>query len=172
MSDTYQRGIYIQEVDTALTPMTVVSNPCVVIGTAFKGKVNVPVLCQTYGEFVDEFGFSGDFDSYTLEEAAQVFFNVYNVRPLICVNVLDLTRHKKTTTKSLTTTLTPLELSGGIILSSVVVKSGTTTTLTLGTDYKLEQLNATVTITILSTSKIVDDTISVEYQEADASTFE
>lgn len=165
---TYKRGVYVQEESTALTPMTVVANPTVVIGTAFKGKVNEPVLCQTFSEFVDEFGFSGDLDNYTLEEAAYVFFNVYNVRPLICVNVLDLTRHKKATTKSLSGTSNPLEITGAIILSSVVVKSGSNT-LTLNTDYKLAQSGTTLTITVLKQDKIVEDTISVQYNEADAS---
>ena len=164
----YEHGIKIVEEATTLTAMTRVGNPCVVIGSALKGPSNEPVLIQSMSEFVSTFGFSGDFASYTLEEAAYVFFELYNVRPIICVNVLDLTRHKKSTTKTLSGTSNPLTLTGAIILSSVKITSGSAT-LTLNTDYTLEQDGLTTTLTIKNQSKVTGDSVQAVYDEADAS---
>lgn len=172
MADVYAHGIYIAESATALTPMTQVASPVVVVGTAMKGKVNEPVLVQSFQEFAEEFCYVDDFDSYTLEEAAYCFFQVYNVRPLICINVLDTTKHKKNVTKELSGTSNPLEIEGAILLDTVVITSGadeTLKTLVKGTDYSLKQSGLTVTITILRQTNITDDTIKVSYSEVDAS---
>ncbi|MBQ3441620.1 MAG: hypothetical protein IJG33_00090 [Selenomonadaceae bacterium] len=166
----YEHGITVLEESTALTPMTTVSSPVVVVGTAYKGPVNAPTLIQNMSDFVSVFGYADDFEQFTLEEAAYTFFQLYNVRPIICVNVLDLSRHKKQTTKSLSGTANPLTITGPIILSSIVITSGadeTLKTLTLDTDYSLEQDGLEVTITILRQTNITNDTIAVAYSEAD-----
>ena len=85
---SYQRGIIIQEEATALTPMSVVSAPCVAIGTASKGETNQPILIQNMTEFTSAFGFTGDYDTATLEEVADVYFNLYNVKPVIFIRVV------------------------------------------------------------------------------------
>lgn len=89
MSDTYRHGIYTQEVPTALTPMVKVSQPIYVVGTAMSGAVNEPKLISSLSEYKAEFGYSGDYTHYTLDEAADVCFGLYNVSPIICVNVFD-----------------------------------------------------------------------------------
>ena len=85
---SYQRGIIIQEEATALTPMSVVSAPCVAIGTATKGETNQPILIQNMTEFTAAFGFTGNYDTATLEEVADVYFNLYNVKPVIFIRVV------------------------------------------------------------------------------------
>lgn len=172
MADVYRHGVYITESATALTPMTQVASPVVVVGTAMKGKVNEPVLIQSFADFANAFGYADDFDSYTLEEAAYCFFNLYNVRPLVCINILNPTRHQKSVTKTLSGTSNPLEIEGAILIDTVVITSGadeTLKTLVKGTDYSLKQSGLTTTITILRQTNITDDTIKATYAEVDAS---
>ena len=101
MADTYRHGCYVSEVDTAILPTITVANPCTVFGTAplhtatEPAAANVPVLCTTLAEFVNQFGWSDDFDSYTLCEAAQVCFQLFRTSPVVFVNVLDTTKHIK-----------------------------------------------------------------------------
>ena len=168
MAETYQHGICIEEVSTALQPVRQVSAPIVVIGTAHKGAVNTPVLCQSFTDFRKEFGFVGDFENFTLEEAAYAAFSLYNIAPIICINVLNPSTHKKTGTAELSGTATPFELTGAIILSSVVVKSGSAT-LQLNKDYTLTQDGSTTTITVIKQTSITGDAISVTYNESDGS---
>lgn len=91
MADTYRHGVYTSEVPTSLTPMISVAAPTVVVGTALKGAVNVPTLCHTLKEFTEEFGWSDDFKKYTLCEAAYVHFQLFNVAPVVFINVLTQT---------------------------------------------------------------------------------
>ena len=108
MSDTFRHGLYVNELATELTPIINVANPTVVIGTApihmasDPAPINKPILCSNLAEFVTQFGWSDDFDKYTLCEAARCFFQLFNVAPLICVNVLNTATHKKQGTKTLT----------------------------------------------------------------------
>ena len=84
-------------------------------------------------------------------------FKMFGVGPVIFINVLDPNSTSHTTSNT-STTLTPASNKAlydvtGVILSSVVVKSGTTTTLTLGTDYTLERTSAdNIQITLISES--------------------
>lgn len=94
MSDTYRHGCYSQEIATALTPMIKVVNPIVAIGTAKQGAPNEPVLCYSRQEYVTAFGYEGDYSKYTLDEVADVCFTLYNVAPVIFINVYDPTVHK------------------------------------------------------------------------------
>lgn len=166
--NVYQHGIYIQEESTALVPMTQISAPPVVIGTAFKGPVNEPTLITSYAEFVATFGTTGVWSMFTMEEVAYAFFNLYNMTPAIFINVADPTRHKTTGTRELTGTATPFTITDTpLILSTLVVRSGTKT-LTQGRDYKAEQDGLTTTITVISQTNITDDKITITYSELDA----
>lgn len=95
MSDVYRHGVYSQEIATALTPMIKVVNPIVAIGTAKQGAPNEPVLCYSRQEYVTAFGYEGDYSKYTLDEVADVCFTLYNVAPVIFINVYDPTIHNK-----------------------------------------------------------------------------
>lgn len=103
MPDTYRHGIYVSEVPTSLTPMISVATPTVAIGTAPIDTVedatkaaapNTPVLCHTLKEFTEQFGWSDDFEKYTLCEVAYVHFQLFNVAPVVFVNVYNPATHK------------------------------------------------------------------------------
>lgn len=103
MSDTYKHGIYVEEVPTSLVPMISVAAPTVAVGTAPVDTVedqtkaapaNTPILCHTLKEFTEQFGWSDDFGKYTLCEVAYTHFQLFNVAPVVFVNVYDPAKHK------------------------------------------------------------------------------
>lgn len=98
----YKHGIYTSEVATSLVPMTSTSGGLVVaFGTApvhlasDPADANTPVLCYTYKEAVAALGYSDDWQKYTLAEVIKTQFALYNVAPIVLVNVLDTKKHKK-----------------------------------------------------------------------------
>ncbi len=104
----YKHGVYASELATSiLPPVSVDAGIPFVVGTAPVAmadatNVNRPVLCHTYGDFVEAFGWvPPEADSasgktkfkYSLCEAAYAFFALYGVGPMVCVNVLDPGSH-------------------------------------------------------------------------------
>ena len=97
---TYKHGVFVKEQPTALLPPARVSTGLpFVLGTAPGPEtgdlpVNEPKLIYSYKEFVEVFGFDDDFTKYTLCEFAKVYFGLYNVAPVVFVNVFDPAVHK------------------------------------------------------------------------------
>ena len=95
----FKHGIYVNELPTPIVPLTQITTPTVAFGTApvhlasEPAAANTPILCSTLNEFVTQFGWSNDFDSFTLCEVAKAHFTLYNVAPVIFVNVLDPLKH-------------------------------------------------------------------------------
>ena len=92
----YIHGIKKREVPTSLTPPIVSTAGLVVaVGKApihlakNPAKVNRPTLCYTYEEAVEQFGYSDDWEKYSLCEVMYSHFVLYNMAPLVLVNVLD-----------------------------------------------------------------------------------
>ncbi|MBR1645184.1 MAG: hypothetical protein IJ774_05425 [Selenomonadaceae bacterium] len=123
----FKHGIYTTEVSTSITPLAQITMPTVAIGTApvhlatDAAEPNTPVLCSTLREFVEQFGWSDDFESYTLCEAARVHFSLYGIAPVIFINVLNPLKHAKTTTVEVTGTSAPVTLSQPIVAGSIKV---------------------------------------------------
>lgn len=151
----YQHGVYTSETSTSLIPTAeVLSAVPFVVGTApvnmaASPSVNKPVLCYSYAEAVEAFGFeTAQADSasgknkfrYSLSEFMYAVFNLYGKTPVIMVNVLDPEKHKTAiTTKTIT-----FDASGGsatiseagIIASSITItKTGDGGNYAAGTDY-------------------------------------
>lgn len=102
----YKHGIYTGEQATSLVPMTETEAGLVVaFGTApvhlasAPAEANKPVLCYTLKEAVAALGYSDDWEKYTLCEAMKVHFALFNVAPIVLVNVLDSTQHTKSQEK-------------------------------------------------------------------------
>lgn len=96
----YKHGVYTSEQATSLVPMTQTdSGLIVVVGTApvhlatAPVESNTPVLCYTYSEAVAALGYSDDFEKYTLCEAMKVHFALFNMAPIVLINVLDKKKH-------------------------------------------------------------------------------
>lgn len=97
----YKHGIYGREVPTSLVPMTQINAGLpVVFGTApihlatDPAKVNEPILCYKYAEAVQSLGYSENWKDYTLCEFMYSQFSLFNMAPVVFVNVLDPAVHK------------------------------------------------------------------------------
>lgn len=93
----YFHGAYNAEQDTSLTvPIRGGAGLPVVFGTAPihlakdpSKAVNTPLLCYSFQECAQAAGYSDDFKSFTLCQSVDAGFRVFNVAPIILVNVLD-----------------------------------------------------------------------------------
>ena len=140
-------GIYIQEEATSLTaPVTGDCSVPVVIGTAPvnmgtdpKAAVNVPILANSASEAIEALGYSADFKNYSLCQMMYLTSNVYQVSPVVYINVLDPAKHNKALaeTEVQVNDLQAVLEEEGIILDGLTVKSGAST-LTADTDYSVE----------------------------------
>ena len=98
----YKHGVYTSEQATSLVAMTQTDSGLIVaFGTApvhlasDPVAVNTPKLCYTYAEAVAAFGYSEDWEKYTLCEAIKTQFAYFNMAPIVLVNVLDPATHKQ-----------------------------------------------------------------------------
>ncbi len=95
----FRHGVYKSEVPTSIiAPAQGESGLPVVIGTApvFMGDiscVNKPVLVHTYEEAVKIFGYSDDWESWTLCEFMYSQFALYGQSPCVLINVFDPHKH-------------------------------------------------------------------------------
>ncbi|WP_241735087.1 phage tail sheath family protein [Paenibacillus alvei] len=100
MADFFH-GSRVREKVTPVTGTTVSTSLPVFFGTAPKGPVNEPVRLSSKAEAKAIFGYSIDFDSYTLHEAMESHFTLYKQRDAIFVNVMDMTKAKKSNTATI-----------------------------------------------------------------------
>ena len=97
---SYKHGIYTSEQATSLVPMTQTDSGLIVaVGTApvhlasDPADANTPVLCYTYKEAVAALGYSDDWEKYTLCEMMKTHFALFNMAPIVFINVLDKTKN-------------------------------------------------------------------------------
>lgn len=98
----YKHGVYTSEVATSIIPaVNTTAGLPVVFGTApihlatDRAKSNRPILCYSYQEAVEQFGYSKNWQEYTLCEVMYSQFSLYNRSPIVFVNVLDANKHKE-----------------------------------------------------------------------------
>ncbi|MCM0759607.1 phage tail sheath family protein [Sporomusa sphaeroides DSM 2875] len=155
---TYKHGVFPSEVPTSIIPPVKTSAGLpVVFGTAplhlasEPAGANNPVLCYSYAEAVKAFGYSNDWDKYTLCEFIYSHFSLFNVAPVVLINVLDPAVHKEAVTnKSVNIADGTAIISGEpVLLGTLVVKlveAGQP--LVKGTDYVAgynDELNVVIT---------------------------
>ena len=128
---TYRHGIYVSEQGTELISLarqagglTFVVGTAPIREAAQAAEPNEPVLCTTYNDAVAAFGYSTDTAKYTLCEAMEVLFGLYQVSPVVMVNVFDPAVHKEEIEreKHLVTSDHTIELSGDILTNSIKVE--------------------------------------------------
>lgn len=102
----YFHGVRASEVPTSIIPpVNTTAGLPVVWGTAPvhltedpEANVNKPVICYEYSEAVKAFGYSGNWKDFTLCESMFSEFQLYGVKPIIFINVLDPKKHKTSVT--------------------------------------------------------------------------
>ena len=127
----YKHGIYGSEQATSLVPMTETDSGLVVaFGTApvhlakEPADANTPILCYSYKEAVAAFGYSDDFASYTLCEVIKSHFALFNMAPIVLVNVLDKSVARQTeakTRQAVTLAAGAATLAGAVLLDTLKI---------------------------------------------------
>jgi phage tail sheath protein FI len=165
----FLHGVYVHELPTALVaPRQVDSALPFVVGTApihlsgsgldisdTSKQVNYPVLASNYEEAVTKLGYSDDWEKYSLCEFMDTYFQVFNVAPVIFVNVLDPAYHMTAVAQAAYAVADKQAILGeDVILDSVVVKAALEgDPLVLGTDYTLGwNRGAEAVVNVTSTS--------------------
>jgi hypothetical protein len=130
----YNHGVRVQEQATSLVaPITGTAGLQVIFGTAPVNLAedpyavtNVPVIAYSYAEAVSQLGYSDDFASYTLCQSIDACFRVFNISPIILINVLDPKKHKKSN-EDVTVAVADLQATVkllGILSDTITVKAG------------------------------------------------
>ncbi len=162
-------GIKTGEVPTSLATITQSENTAVIVGTApinlaKNPQVNEAILCYTESEALEYFGYSDDWDNYTLCEAIDVFFRLFKKGPVVFINVLDSTVHKtEVTGESVTFTDGVAKLTSKGILQNTVKISGKV----FGTDYTTS-FNEDGSLNIVAITNLAGDQ-TVDYDKLNPS---
>lgn len=170
---SYFHGVYNSEIDTSLTaPIQGSAGLQVIFGTAPihlsrdpAAAVNKPMLCYSFAECSQNVGYSDNFKDFTLCESIDACFRVFNIAPIILVNVLDPAKDKHTTVNAAEDC--PV-VDGQVIytkpytlLDTLVIKNGDAE-LVAESDYIAAHDNdGNVLITILSQAAQEAETLSV-----------
>lgn len=173
-----RHGIYIQEMQSEILTPIQTENIIVAVGTA-KNPQSKPQLCYTFSEYEKIFGYSGDFEKYTLDEVAKTAFSLYGIAPVVFINVLNFENHFKEILKEFEG-VESFKLEGDVIKDSIHIMTGE-----FVVPYKLtsadfqvnerqetsidetsgEEITKTIkTLVINATEKIVDNKIDLTYR--------
>lgn len=171
---SYFHGVYNSEIDTSLTaPIQGSAGLQVIFGTAPihlsrdpAAAVNKPMLCYSFAECSQNVGYSDNFKDFTLCQSIDACFRVFNIAPIILVNVLDPKKASHTTVNAAEDC--PV-VDGQVVytkpytlLDTLVVKNGDAE-LVAESDYIATHDNdGNVLITILSQAAKEAATLSVE----------
>lgn len=181
MADIWKHGA-LGEIQLAGTRVAAGSrNAIVYVGTApvhmvegGAANVNVPILVNNIAEARKYFGYSDNFADYTLCEAMRAHLELGGVGPLVFINVLDPTKHKKA--EQGTTSLVPengriiIQNAGSIVLDSVsVTKSDGEEPLVKNKDYAITYniSKQAITISALSADALGKEAATIKYDEID-----
>lgn len=180
----YLHGAYgqVQAVGTRVADAS--QGAIVYIGTApvhqvegGANNVNVPILVNNIAEARKYFGYSDDWEKYTLCEAMRVHLENKGVGPLVLINVLNPATHQSATAGSVSKTPSggrvTIPSADSIILDSIVVKSGSgndEVTKVKGTDYAVSYDidKKIITITELTSGALGTSALTITYNSVDA----
>ena len=142
----YKHGVYNSEQDTSLTtPIQGAAGLQVIFGTAPihlsddpEKAANTPMLCYSFKECKAALGYSDDFEQFTLCQSMDACFRVFNVAPIILINVLDPNKPAHTTVNAAEEVpvqdATAVYTKPNVLLKTLEVKNGEAV-LVPGSDY-------------------------------------
>lgn len=161
------------------TPVLADSAVHFIVGTApahmVGGKVNEPVYVSSYAEAVEAMGYSEDWGKYDICEEIYTAFKLYQINPVIIVNVLDPAKHLTGETDATDMTLSggTLDLPLEALADKVTVKAYNGETLTdalkKGTDYELIYTDGVLRLERIEGGAITSDTarLNIKYNAVD-----
>ena len=180
---TYTHGVYIYENPTSvIAPLTADSGVQFIVGTAPVNllpdpvaAVNVPILVNSFAEAVQKVGYSDNFEKFTVCQSIDASFRVFNVAPLVIVNVLDPAKHTTEVLNEkhpIVNKQVIIEEEGILIQGLQVKDSSGITTYVLDQDYELSfNSSGHVVVKILEDGDIPDEAteLSISYTQLDPS---
>ena len=128
---TITHGISTSKLTTSVsTPNVAATGIVFAVGTApvqmvDGGKVNEVIMANSYEEAVTALGYSDDWQKYGLCELVYSMFQLYQQSPVFLVNVLDPSKHKKSTSGSFQPEDNQIRLPLDAIARSVQIASKT-----------------------------------------------
>ena len=144
-----KHGVYVTEKSTSVsTPITADVGIPFVIGSApihmaeKPAAIGIPVICTSWDEYETQFGYSDDWEKFTLCEFAYSHFKLYGCQPVVFCNLLDpATMQEAVAADDMSVVNRKVELPVTAIPSTIVVKEegGSGTEYTLDTDYTVYQ---------------------------------
>lgn len=173
----YKHGIETsREASIATNPIEGSYNVQVVVGTApinqskYPDKVvNKPVVVHNKKEMMEYFGWSEDFEKYTLMQAAHMSFQKFAVAPVVMINVLDPKNVEHVTavaSKAIAFDNGSAFVEDEGILADTLVITANETTAVLGTDYAATVTETGVMIAALPGGKLESaSTATAGYQK-------
>ncbi len=134
------------------------------------GNVNAPLQLKTMAAAQGSFGYSSDWEKFSLCEVFAAHFSneVSNVAPIVVINVLDPATHKKSgeaTTKELTFVNGTAKIkSDTIILDTLVLADKVE-----GTDFTIDYDFTSGEVIVTSIAEVPLTTVNATYDEVDVS---
>ena len=164
---SFLHGSETVEVQTGARPITVVKAAVIgLVGTAPKGPINAPIM--VYSD-LDAAQFGSQLPGFTIPQAIDAIFK-QGAGSICVVNVFYPSTMKTAVTSEAHTVANGRIKTTYAPISEVVVKEHTdTTTLTLNTEYTLDDYG---NITLIGTAQVtyIAETLHVTYNKADLST--
>lgn len=172
-----KHGVFVSEQPTSVTtPVVAPSGVPFVIGAAPVQKadspsaVGRPVVCTSWNEFVERFGYSEEWDKYNLCEFAYSHFQLYGCQPAIFCNVLDVSTMKSPVTaadKDVIDHRVVLEAEGINDANLIVKTTGSSpATLVKDTDYVVFYGDDGMVVELLSTGEHYEaESLNVAYNK-------
>lgn len=173
----FTHGTRVKEQETSLKMFLSAKMPTVIVGagTVNMGDmscVNKPVLIQNSKDAAIYFGNTNNIKGFSINEALYLAFNVYNVKPIVVINVCDPSRHKTAHTESglvVKEFKVTLEKIGVITDDTLVVKDNSTSQKLSIEKYSYSfESDGKLTIRLKSTESSVTK-LDVEYNFLDTS---
>lgn len=158
----YKHGIYGEEASTRTPSLqTITTGITVSIGlspvhlAANPVDVNRPTLCYDKSTYINRFGDTTDHKTYTNQETAEVMYDIFNVTPVVFVNVFDPKRHKTDVTENITLANGVATLVAPVLIDSLVVKGKQSSTVVVQNgddpvDDEIDDLNNSSTETVVA----------------------
>lgn len=172
----FEHGVYTSEKTSAVTvPVESESGITFAVGAApvymGKGTVNEAIYAKSLKDAVEQLGYSDDFENFTLCEVMHTHFNLYNVGPVIFVNVFDPDKHKTAVSVAEYPLIdNRVELPDTAICNTVIVKATAEgNALVKGTDYNAYYVDGHFVIEKTEDGAITSNSVFVEYSKADIS---
>lgn len=180
----YFHGIKTSELPTKILPtLDIESGLIFAVGTApchlatNPAKANTPTLCYELSEYVEQFGYDGNFSDYTLDEVASSAFQLFKIAPVVFVNVLDVNKHFREVTQTVSGIIeTPAKIKNAVILDSLKITSGEVREIALmpDTDYRAEtnitEDGPVTTIDIIVGTELPSDELKIYYTQDEVQT--